>query len=427
MCLAKWNEVTIHFHQGVTHSCHHNPTHLIVKKNLLDNPSGLHNTDIKLKHRRQMLNGRQPNDCNYCWRVENSGNPISDRILKSSYQENWPFFSEIVDSILGEKYWPRNMEVSFSSTCQFKCSYCSANFSSKWQSEIDEHGRYFFGKNNLKFPIINEDENDYIKTFWNWWPDLRKHLRTFRITGGEPLLSKNTFRLLKEIEANPLPELNLAVNSNLGVSGKPFEDFIDHIKKLTSDKSVKQFTVFTSIDSFGAQAEYIRHGLNLKIFIANIERLLSECPKVKLIFMVTFNALSPFQFHDFLDYYENLKEKYSNDELFFRIGIDINYLRDPIQLSLPVLGTKASTLCQSIVDRMTATLKKNQNARIDLAYTSNEIEKARHILQQSQIKWNYLYLKLMQKRFLFFFRQHDRRRGTNLFSTFPELKSILKN
>lgn len=425
MCLVKWNQATIHLHQGVTHSCHHNPVHVIPFRGIEDNPQKLHNTPRKIEHRKMMLSGDRPKECNYCWRVEDSGNPISDRILKSSYEESWPYANQILKSGLGENYSLQNLEISFSNTCQFKCSYCSANFSSKWQTEIETYGKYLFGDNHLKYPILPEENNPYVNAFWKWWTQIRNDLKVFRITGGEPLLSPNTFRLLKEIEENPLPGLNLAVNTNFGIEGKPTEDFIKHVKNITNNNLTKQFTVFTSIDSFGPQAEYIRHGLNLKIFTNNIEKLLLEAPKARLSFMITFNALSPFHFHDFLDYFEKLKEKHLNDESLFRLGIDINFLRDPIQLSLPVLGGKTYELCKSIVQRIESNPQGKVGQRIDQGYTYNEIQKARHLLTESQKKWSWWYNRMMKKRFLIFFKEHDRRRGTDLFKTFPDLKKIL--
>ena len=49
--------------------------------------------------------------------------------------------------------------------------------------------------------------------------DLYRDLHTFRITGGEPLLAKDTWKVLDYIieEPNPNKKLNLEINSNLGV------------------------------------------------------------------------------------------------------------------------------------------------------------------------------------------------------------------
>ena len=66
-------------------------------------------------------------------------------------------------------------------------------------------------------PIPKRDPNPYVDAFWKWWPDLYRDLHTFRITGGEPLMSKDTWRVLDYIIQEPEPNknLNLAINSSL--------------------------------------------------------------------------------------------------------------------------------------------------------------------------------------------------------------------
>ena len=39
--------------------------------------------------------------------------------------------------------------------------------------------------------------NPYVDAFWRWWPDLYKDLHTFRITGGEPLMSQDTWKVFR--------------------------------------------------------------------------------------------------------------------------------------------------------------------------------------------------------------------------------------
>ena len=86
-CLAKWTQVTIHLASGLTHSCHHVGAHKIPLEELKDNPSALHNTKEKKMRRKEMLAGKRPDECDYCWRIEDNTNEFSDRILKSA--SNW--------------------------------------------------------------------------------------------------------------------------------------------------------------------------------------------------------------------------------------------------------------------------------------------------------------------------------------------------
>ena len=84
-CLAKWLQTTIYLNRGTTHSCPHCPTHGISPRNLEKNPSSLTNTPIKMFNRDDMLNGKFPKECDYCWIVEDMGNGhFSDRMHKSS-------------------------------------------------------------------------------------------------------------------------------------------------------------------------------------------------------------------------------------------------------------------------------------------------------------------------------------------------------
>jgi len=83
-CLAKWTQVTIHLQMGETHSCHHPKTHKVPLAELTRNPSALHNTRYKKQLRREMLEGKRPEECEYCWNVEDSSDLFSDRIYKSN-------------------------------------------------------------------------------------------------------------------------------------------------------------------------------------------------------------------------------------------------------------------------------------------------------------------------------------------------------
>ncbi|MEL0015232.1 MAG: hypothetical protein VW715_08455, partial [Rhodospirillales bacterium] len=86
MCLAKWNQVSLHLPTGLTNSCYHPPLHEIDHNKLKDNPAALHNTAEKLEQRQQMLAGEKPSGCSYCWNIEKTGE-MSDRHYRSG--EPW--------------------------------------------------------------------------------------------------------------------------------------------------------------------------------------------------------------------------------------------------------------------------------------------------------------------------------------------------
>ena len=142
MCLAKWTQVTLSLQIGHNHSCHHPRTHAISTAEIARNPSALHNTRYKKLRRKEMLNGSRPVECDYCWGVEDNSDLFSDRIFKSSEDWSRPYMQEIKALDWRDDYNPKYVEVAFSNACNFKCSYCSPAYSSKWMEEIQEFGAY---------------------------------------------------------------------------------------------------------------------------------------------------------------------------------------------------------------------------------------------------------------------------------------------
>ena len=198
-CLAKWTQVTMHLGSGLTHSCHHPEPHKIPLEELKDDPGALHNTQFKKERRKEMLNGERPAECDYCWRIEDdeSGN-FSDRVNKSLDPYSLQYHDEIKFSTGDENIYPKYVEVSFGNVCNFKCSYCGPTFSSKWAEEIKHDGPYKFSDGstfNEAFQEVDNksQDNPYTDAFWEWFPEALSHMHTFRVTGGEPLLSKHFF------------------------------------------------------------------------------------------------------------------------------------------------------------------------------------------------------------------------------------------
>ena len=423
-CLAKWALSTIHFHLGMTHSCYNLPLHPIPTGELAKNPSSLHNTPVKIEQRRLMLDGVRPADCAYCWNIEDLKNDnMSDRIIQSAGAWSYPDANDIYKSGLGEQINPRYLEVSFSNICNFKCSYCSPMNSTAWGEEIKRHGPYVVGFNQSQPTILDEETNPYIEAFNVWWPTLKKDLKVFRITGGEPLLSKNTWQILEDLGNNPLPGLHLCINSNLGVSDKIIDKLISKLKILFLKNSISRFTLFTSVEATGEHAEYIRYGLNSKNFFNNIEKILQEIPQIRISIMATFCALSIFSYIDLVKKVISIRQRCGGENPTIRLGLATNYLRFPEYLSVHILP-------QSCLQYMEETHKymKQHEFHIEnykIGFTQQEISMFDNVKQWMKDSVEEDKQLRLRQEFLLFFKEHDRRRGTNLFQTFPLLKNIL--
>lgn len=426
MCLAKWLQVTLHLQNGHTHSCHHPNTHKIPIEEIQEDPSALHNTKFKKEQRKLMMTGSRPEECHFCWQVEDNApansDIFSDRVYKST--DDWAGKDHYFNVMYAG--WERNikptyLEVSFSHACNFKCAYCSPHISSKWMEEIEKFGGYptGLGYNNLehtkyqdKMPIPLKEHNPYVEAFWKWWPEVYTTLHTFRITGGEPLMSKDTFKVLDYIIENPNPNLELAINSNCVLPDKLFDKFLEKIKIIQENKMVKKFTLFTSAEAYGKKAEYIRNGMVYNTWLENCHKFLNEVPGANFSIMSTYNALSITSYMEFLKDVLIMKLKFYNEDR--TIGLDIPYLDNPKWMSVRILPVEYIDMLLEQVQFMKLNHcdgKGFQNWEI------NKLERIQYLIKEAK---EIIHLK----DFALFFDEHDRRRGTNFLETFPELTNL---
>jgi organic radical activating enzyme len=445
MCAAKWQQVTLHLGTGTNHSCHHPSVHAIPVEDIKKDPSALHNTPYKKAQRKLMLEGERPSECDYCWRVEdtvkndkNQTEVFSDRITKSA--ESWaqPQISKISSLPWDSNVNPSYMEVDFDTTCNFKCAYCSPSYSTTWMQEIKQHGPYvlptgvFNSVEHLKvgtgLPILQSEENPYIDAFWRWWPDAVKDLHTFRITGGEPLLSKNTFKILDYLIDNPQPQLEFSVNSNLGGPKELIDQFIEKMSIIQDKKAIKEFKLFTSNEAHGKKAEYIRYGLKYDYWYNNVDRILGEIPDSKVTLMCTYNLLSVTSFTDFLKDMFELKIKYGDaHKRQLPLSVDVPYLRHPGFLAPWVL---TENFLPYIADSVTFMYRHAQvSGWMNLAskgfydYEIHRMERLYYTVLHAMGRDKPENVE-QRKAFAAFITEYDNRRGTSFSETYPELNGF---
>lgn len=447
MCAAKWQQVTLHLGTGTNHSCHHPMVHPIPLDELKNDPSTLHNTPYKKEQRKLMLEGKRPNECDYCWRVEDTvkqdkkqSDVFSDRITKSAEAWAQPHIQKISTMPWDSNVNPSYMEVDFDTTCNFKCMYCSPSYSTTWMQEIKQHGAYklphgiFNSVDHLKrgegLPILQSEENPYINAFWKWWPDAVKDLHTFRITGGEPLLSKNTFKILDYLIDNPQPNLEFSVNSNLGGSKELINQFIEKMAIIQDKKAIKEFKLFTSNEAHGKRAEYIRFGLDYDYWLKNVDRILAEIPNSKVTLMCTYNLLSVTSFTDFLKDMFELKVKFGDShKRLLPLSVDVPYLRHPSFLAPWVL---TENFLSYIADSVTFMHRHAQvPGWMDLAakgfydYEIHRMERLYYVVLKAMGKDKVENIE-QRRNFAAYISEYDKRRGTSFNETFPELSGFLQ-
>ena len=422
-CAAKWYNASIHLGHGYTHSCHLPLPHEINKDELINNPSAIHNTEHKKKQRKMMLEGERPNECEYCWKIEDiKRDNVSDRVFKSQIYK--------IEDIkhISEQPWNQDvnlktLEISFDRICNFACSYCNAGYSSAWAKDIRVNGAYQSFKTEGGGAYQHDGKwaepygkynvgNPYLKAFFDWWPELSQDLEELRFTGGEPVMSNNFWKLLDKIKKQSLPHLSLATNSNLGMK----HSILEKLVKYTHELDVKRFDLYTSNEAYGAHAEYIRDGLDYQQWRNNLIYFIENAKFRAVTIMMTITSISLFSITEFMDDMLELKARYGHH----RPHIDLNILRWPSFMSPINLPDHIKEHCHSALkdwyekNKDNPLLVSGEKAQIERLLDYIEVIKQAHrraTTEQEQL-WH---------DFKSFYSQYDQRRDKDFRATFPKI------
>ena len=245
------------------------------------------------------------------------------------------------------------------------------------------------------------------------------------MTGGEPLMDKNTYKVFDYVLAMPNPELHLNVTSNFSVEDSLFEKYMGYVKQLCSTQ-IEHFMQFVSLDSGQYQhAEYIRHGLNFHRMQNNVHRFLHEIPyRNSLTFIITMNNLSVLGLQRQLEWILDLRKSYSTT--YQRVWFDTPVLRKPEWQSLQILPP----IYADHLDRMADWMELNLETAKDPfhGFKDYEVQRLRRDIAWMREGSNLdpKYVILQKADFYRFFNEHDKRRRTDFLGTFPQMREFWK-
>jgi MoaA/NifB/PqqE/SkfB family radical SAM enzyme len=267
-----------------------------IKDNSIDD---IVNSDNYKRIRREMLEGKVPDACRGCKKIEDAGGK-SKRQKDSYWMEDW---SKVTQSDGTIKPDLRSIELRLGNYCNLRCRSCNAESSTSWIKEY----------NQLKdtLPLASNFQNIQSQSRYSFdWPetdefydDLLQYLdniEELHISGGEPFLVPKHFKLLEILKQRGKTDLHIGYHTNLNYN-------LDKI--MPSLKVLKEFSnvrLNLSIDDVGERNTYIRNPSNWKLTIDNLQRLQQELPDTTLLICQTINVYNFLYIEELYEYLQSI-------------------------------------------------------------------------------------------------------------------------
>lgn len=449
-CGSKWYNSSLWLSQGWTTSCHHNPPHPIDPEAIKTNPMAMHNTPIKKQEREMMQQGLKPKNCQFCWVMEEvEPDGLSDRAWTTwgGHMSKEQLDAAFVQSSEVD-YDLTYLELVPDRTCNLGCSYCAPTISTTWAKDIRKNGPYqnlptdhrehYLSTGDEFIQYTYGQDNPYADAFFKWWDSsLHKTIKQVRISGGEPMMSGHTWKLMDWLaENNGKADCRIEMTTNLAYDTDTLNRFLDACSKVDVP-----IWLFTSGESTGACMEYVRDGIDWELWNKNIDLVLNSGVIANTGICGTLSAVSAPGFTKFLYWladrkrtapknpnnsyslmlsvnpvrfptFQNIvvlpkhvREQYSNEIVEFLKGSDISQLFLPIEIDH--INRYASYLKE-----VTAPHQETHIEHTQAEYSNNRVD---------------MDIQALQKDFKSFFTQYDLRRNKNYAATYPELAEWYKS
>jgi MoaA/NifB/PqqE/SkfB family radical SAM enzyme len=296
-CTAPWNGLTVREDGRVLTCCVGRTT----LGNLnVDTIESIEYSSALKKIQAQMLGGNPDlENCANCIKQEKIDGYSSSR---NHYNKFYPDFDP---TQLKLKY----LDLRWNNTCNLACMYCGPHFSSTWTDKLKIH--------NLKPVKPYQDE------LLSWILERASHIKEIALVGGEPLLMKQNYELLKVL---PL-DCQISILTNLSYDLKNLPCLPDLLKR-PADKVI--WTI--SGENTNQQFEYVRQGADWNQFEDNIKFLGQHWANSLTLGMVysTFNA---FNLLEIVKTYKELGlQKFNLLPIDRHYPINVSFMPAPIRL-----------------------------------------------------------------------------------------------
>jgi len=261
--------------------------------------------------RDQFDHGKQPVECNNCWKVEKLGHKSRRQSAIEFFDISTPTSTVVLESLDHSATW----------ACNLACIMCGPLSSSTWATELDytkseliDIGRQFQKSNNFL------DKLDFA------------NIKKIHFNGGEPMLNNDQTRLLENLEQQKVLR-NTFISYNTNGTIMPNDKIINLWSK------ARLIKLFFSIDGTDSAFEYIRYPGKWNEVHNNLLEMKKQLPSnVMFGFNVTVGCYNIFElaevYHWFSQHLQSNREGDTSDFNWqFASNFDIKNLNHSAKIS----------------------------------------------------------------------------------------------
>lgn len=340
-------------------------------------------TDMN-KLRDEFKQGKRPTGCQSCWKDEDAGN-------KSKRIHFWE-----KAGVVGQTYLTKDIvkpvfiDLKLGNICNLKCRICWPGSSSQWAVELikTDPGSEKKWRRLLKEGAWPREQNKFFKSVEESLP----FVRFFEITGGEPLMIKEQFEVLRKCVSRGFAK-NIEVHYNTNGTHFPEKELNEiwpHFKRVE---------VAFSVDDINQRFEYQRHPAKWKEVNSNIFKFKnSGLTNLSTQICTTINFFN-------IMYLDELAPRVNEWQPDFWY---INTLHDPIEFDIQQLPSDVKKI---ITEKISKTSTRASEIEGAIRYLNNEPREKQENYRQSLIGR---------------IKQIDKARNENFAEVFPLLNKVLK-
>jgi len=168
------------------------------------------------------------------------------------------------------------------------------------------------------------------RTETDMWEQLVPHLdyvEQIYFAGGEPLMMKEHYNILDELERRGRFDVRLIYNTNFTHTKLKDRTVFDYWKRF------KSVAVGASLDAMGPRAEYIRKGTDWDAVERNRMQMLETCPNVDFYISPTLSIMNALHLPEFHRAW--VKQGFIRAQ-----DLNVNILQDPAHLRIDIAPIK---------------------------------------------------------------------------------------